>query len=66
MTKHQKVKICQDLYKNETENYKREQLGIIVYLVLFVILFVLILYWFIVVFLLKTRLCLWLRLVCLL
>ena len=39
MTKHQKVKICQDLYKNETENYKREQLGIIVYLVLFVILF---------------------------
>lgn len=43
MTKHQKVKICQDLYRNETENYKREQLGIIIYLVLFVILFVLIL-----------------------
>lgn len=43
MTKHQKVKICQDLYRNETENYKHEQLGIIIYLVLFVILFVLIL-----------------------
>lgn len=64
MTKHQKVKICQDLYRNETENYKHEQLGKIIHLVLFV--FCLCLYWFIAVFLLNTKLLLWLRLACLL
>ena len=57
MTKHQKVKIFQDIYRNETENYKHEQLGKIIHLCL---------YWFIAVFLLNTKLLLWLRLACLL
>ena len=43
MTKHQKVKICQDFYEKETEKYKQEQHVYIVFFVLYVILFVLLL-----------------------
>lgn len=46
MTKHQKVKICQNLYKKETDNYKHKQLLQIIHLVLYMILFVLLLIYY--------------------
>lgn len=43
MTKHQKIKICQNLYKRETENYKHKQHIYIMISVIYIILFLFVL-----------------------